>query len=288
MSGPQNTLSRREFAALSLAAGVAATSGVHAAGQVDVVETEFEIAAADGMCEAVLVHPKSDAWPGVILFTDVFGLRRTMRDMAKRLAADGFSVLIPNPFYRSARAPGLSTDMDFNNPVDRSKIDRLRAPLTGAAVARDVAAYVRFLDLQSSVDQRIKLGVFGYCMGGAMTLQAAAAAPERIGAGASFHGGGLVTGNADSPHLSIPKIKAQFYIAVAENDHRRRPDARSCLGRAFAAAGSMATIDVYEGCLHGWCVQDMPPPLGAPSIFVPADAERAWRELTKLFRRALV
>jgi carboxymethylenebutenolidase len=187
------------------------------------------ITTSAGVCDAALVHPSGGSWPGVILFTDVFGLRPTMRDMAKRLAADGFTVLVPNPFYRTCKPPGLSTDIDFNSPADRAKIDALRAPLTGDAVMQDAVAYVKFLDSQSSVNKKAKMAVFGYCMGGPMTLQAAAASPDRIGAGASFHGGGLVTDKPDSPHSLVPKIKAQYYVGIAMNDDRRQPDAKTAL-----------------------------------------------------------
>ena len=161
-----------------------------------------------------------------------------MRDMAKRLAADGFTVLVPNPFYRTSKPPGLSTDIDFNNPADRAKIDALRAPLTSDAVMQDAIAYVKFLDSQSSVDKKAKMGVFGYCMGGPMTLQAAAANPDRIGAGASFHGGGLVTDKPDSPHLLVPKIKAQYYFGIAMNDDQRQPDAKTKLDAGFQGSES--------------------------------------------------
>jgi carboxymethylenebutenolidase len=211
-----------------------------------------------------------------------------MRDMAKRLAADGFTVLVPNPFYRTSKAPGLSTDIDFNNAADRAKIDMLRAPLTSDAVMQDAAAYVKFLDAQSSVNKKAKMGVFGYCMGGPMTLQAAASSPGRIGAGASFHGGGLVTDKPDSPHLLVAKIKAQYYFGVAMNDDQRQPDAKTKLDEAFKAANLQAKIEVYDGCLHGWCVKDMPNTPGKPPIYNEAQAERAWGELVGLYKRAHV
>jgi carboxymethylenebutenolidase len=288
MSDVPNTLSRREFNALSLAAGVLAASGASGASAAEMVDTDVQVTTPAGVCDAALIHPRQGAWPGVILFTDVFGLRPTMRDMAKRLAADGHTVLVPNPFYRSTKPPGLSTDIDFNNPADRAKIDALRAPLTSEAVMQDAAAYLKFLDAQSSVNRKAKVGVFGYCMGGPMTLQAAAASPERIGAGASFHGGGLVTDKADSPHLLIPKIKAQYYFGIAMNDDQRQPDAKGTLEGAFRAANLPAKIEVYDGCLHGWCVKDMPKMAGKPAIYNEVQAERAWGELLSLYRRAHV
>src|SRR5580692_10930976 len=216
MSDQPNTMSRREFTALSLAAGAAAATGVSgaAAATAELIDEDVRLTTSAGVCDAALVHRNKGEWPGVILFTDVFGLRPAMRDMAKRLAADGYTVLVPNPFYRTTKPPGLSTDIDFNNAADRAKIDALRAPLTSDAVMQDATAYVKFLDSQVSVNTKAPMGVFGYCMGGPMTLQAAAANPDRIGAGASFHGGGLVTDKPDSPHLLVPKMKAQFYFGV--------------------------------------------------------------------------
>jgi carboxymethylenebutenolidase len=287
MSDEPNTISRREFTALSLAAGVAAATGASGAAE-ELIDEDVRLTTAAGVCDAALVHQKKGAWPGVILFTDVFGLRPTMRDMAKRLAADGFTVLVPNPFYRTSKPPGLSTDIDFNNAADRAKIDALRAPLTSDAVMQDATAYVKFLDSQASVDKKASMGVFGYCMGGPMTMQAAASNPDRIGAGASFHGGGLVTDKPDSPHLLVPKMKAQFYFGVAMNDDQRQPDAKTKLDEAFKAANLPAKIEVYDGCLHGWCVKDMPNTPGKPPIYNAPQAERAWGELKSLYKRAHV
>jgi carboxymethylenebutenolidase len=287
VSDEPNTISRREFTALSLAAGVAAATGASGAAA-ELIDEDVRLTTSAGVCDAALVHQKKGAWPGVILFADVFGLRPTMRDMAKRLAADGFTVLVPNPFYRTSKPPGLSTDIDFNNAADRAKIDTLRAPLTSDAVMQDATAYVKFLDSQASVDKKALMGVFGYCMGGPMTMQAAASNPDRIGAGASFHGGGLVTDKPDSPHLLVPKMKAQFYFGVAMNDDQRQPDAKTKLDEAFKAANLPAKIEVYDGCLHGWCVKDMPNTPGKPPIYNAPQAERAWGELKSLYARARV
>jgi carboxymethylenebutenolidase len=281
-------LTRREFTALSIAAGVAAAAGAPNTAVAEIMDMDVEVTTPDGVCDAALVHVKQGSSPAVILFADVFGLRPAMRDMAKRLAAGGYTVLVPNPFYRTTKAPGLSTDIDFNNPADRAKIETLRAPLTADAVMRDAAAYVKFLDSQTSVNPKTPMGVFGYCMGGPMTLQAAAAVPERIGAGASFHGGGLVTDKPDSPHLLVPKLKAQYYFGIAMNDDQRQPDAKTQLKAAFQAAKLPVKIEVYEGCLHGWCVKDMPKPPGKPPIYNEAEAERAWGELVGLYQRAKV
>jgi carboxymethylenebutenolidase len=210
-----------------------------------------------------------------------------MRAMAKRLATNGFTVLVPNPFYRSTKAPGIFPDFDFGNPADRAKLDAFRAPMTSDAVMQDAAAYVAFLDAQPSVNNKAKMGVVGYCMGGPMTMQAAAANPARIGAGASFHGGGLVTDKPDSPHLLVPKIKAQFYFGIAASDDEKQPEAKTKLREAFDAAKVPVKIEVYEGTLHGWCVKDMPLQAGKP-IYNEPQAERAWNELIALYKRAQV
>jgi carboxymethylenebutenolidase len=307
MPEPPLTISRREFTALSIAGGVAAAAGAAgAAGATgattresvdttresvdttrETVDTDVQVTTPAGACDAALIHPRRGSWPGVILFTDVFGLRPTMRAMAQRLAAEGYTVLVPNPFYRTAQPPGLSLDIDFNNPADRARIDVLRAPLRPDAVMQDASAYVKFLDAEAPVSRRARMGAFGYCMGGPMTLQAAAN-PGRIGAGASFHGGGLVTDTSDSPHLLVPSLKARFYFALAMNDDQRRPEAKTELADAFEKAGLQATIDVYDACLHGWCVKDMPQPAGKPPIFNAVQAERAWSGLVDLFKRELV
>lgn len=280
------SISRREFTALSVAAGVAVVTGARAAGSL--VEKDVEIRTPSGVCDAALIYPEGKgSWPAAILYPDAFGLRPSMRDMAKRLAAEGYVVLVPNPFYRSTKAPGIGPGFDFGNPDDRAKLQALRAPLTNEAVGQDAATYLAFLDSQASVNKKAKAGAFGYCMGGLMTMQTAAAVPNRIGAGASFHGGGLVTDKPDSPHLQVPKMRGQFLIAIAANDDEQQPDAKTKLREAFQAAKLPAKIEVYEGAMHGWCVKDMPMREGKP-IYNEAQAERAWSELTALFKRALV
>jgi carboxymethylenebutenolidase len=252
-------------------------------------DTDVEIKTPSGLCDAALIHPGGRGqWPAAILFPDAFGLRPAMRDMAKRLAQDGYTVLVPNPYYRSTKAPGIGPGFDFANAADRQKLMALRAPLTSAAVMQDATAYVAFLDAQPAVKKAAKMGVFGYCMGGAMTMQAAAALPQRIGAGASFHGGALVTDKPDSPHLLVPTIRAEYYFGIAANDDAKEPDAKTELRKAFDTAGLKAKIEVYEGCMHGWCVKDMPhAPDGTP-IYNEPQAERAWNELVTLFKRAAV
>jgi carboxymethylenebutenolidase len=286
-------MTRRQFTALSIAAGVSTAAGAAGAGgaagadarEVDVVDVEVRTAA--GSCDAALAKPSDGQWPAVILFPDAFGLRPTMRDMARRLAQDGYTVLVPNPYYRSARAPGIPPGFNFEDAADRQKLAALRAPLTSDAVMQDAKAYVAFLDTQPSVHKTAKMGVVGYCMGGPMTLQAAAAVPARVGAGASFHGGGLVTDKPDSPHRLVSQIRAQYYFGIAANDDAKQPEAKTALHRAFEVAGLPAKIEVYAGCLHGWCIKDMPL-IDGKVIYNEAEAERAWHELLALYRRAAV
>lgn len=285
----QPSLSRREFTALTVAAGIsAAASGTALGAEAEMSESDVEIKTLDGVCDAALVHPRGKgAWPGVIIFPDIFGLRPTMRDMAKRLAGSGYTVVVPNPFYRTTKPPAFGPNFSFSNPEDRAKLAEMRKPMTQEAIMRDGAALVAFLDAQPAVKRSAKIGVVGYCMGGPMTMQAAAAVPDRIGAGASFHGGGLVTDKPDSPHLLVPKIKARYYFGIAAGDDERQPDAKTKLEEAFRAAGVPAKIEVYPGTLHGWCVKDMPRQ-GDQPIYNEAQAERAWGELLSLYRQALV
>jgi len=224
----------------------------------------------------------------VLLWPDAFGLRPSMRDMAKRLAAEGYAVLVPNPFYRVSKAPFTdASHFNFQDQADMAKLRPLMASVNAAGNAeKDATAYVGFLDAQKEVDITKKIGTQGYCMGGPLVVKTAAALPNRIGAGASFHGGGLVTGNPDSPHLLAPKIKGRMYFAIASNDDQRQPDAKDKLKEAFAAAKVPAEIEVYPDSLHGWCVPDMPMQNGKP-IYNKPDAEKAWSKLLALYKAGL-
>jgi carboxymethylenebutenolidase len=282
-------LSRRDFVALSVAAGLAAATGSASAADLPVVETNVEVKTPDGTCDAVFIHPSTGSHPGVLIWPDAFGLRPSMRDIGKRIAAEGYSVLVPNPFYRKAKAPIIAdpTSFSFSNPTDMAKLQPLMASVNAPGAAEtDAAAYVAFLDAQPQVNKAKKIGTQGYCMGGPLVMKTAAALPNRIGAGASFHGGGLVTDKPESPHLLAPKIKARMYIGVASNDDARQPDAKDKLKEAFAAAKVPAEIEVYPGALHGWCVPDMPLQNGNP-IYNKPDAERAWSKLVALYKTAL-
>jgi carboxymethylenebutenolidase len=285
------SVSRREFGALSLAAGLAAMAGTpaDAAQSSTLAETDVTIKTPDGTCDAAFIHPMNGVYPGVIIWTDAFGLRPSMRGIGRRIAAEGYSVLVPNPFYRTAKAPVFedASTFDFANPADMAKLRTFMDPLNAPnAAERDAMAYVAFLDAQKEVNTAKKIGTQGYCMGGALVVKTAAAIPNRVGAGGSFHGGGLVTDMPNSPHLLASKITARMYFGIAANDDKRQPDAKDKLKAAFAAAHVPAEIEVYAGSNHGWCVPDMPRQNGMP-IYNKPDAERAWGKLVALYKTAL-
>ena len=284
----EGELPRRDFVGLSVAAGVAAATATASAAGLKVVETDVEVKTPDGTCDAAFIHPASGSHPGVLLWPDAFGLRPSMREMAKRLAAEGYSVLVPNPFYRISKAP--FTDASTFNFADPDAMKKL-GPLMGSVNApgnaeKDAVAYVAFLDSQKPVSKSKKIGTQGYCMGGPLVVKTAAALPDRIGAGGSFHGGGLVTDKPDSPHLLASKIKGRMYFGIASNDDMRQPDAKDKLKESFAAAKVPAEIEVYGASLHDWCVPDMPQQNGMP-IYNKADAERAWTKLLALYKAGL-
>jgi carboxymethylenebutenolidase len=272
-------LSRRQFGALTIGAGLLSMLPA-AAGAVDVQESEVDIKTADGTADAYFVHPAAGAHPAVLIWPDIFGLRPAFRQMGKRLAESGYAVLVINPFYRTKRAPTAPEHPDFNDPATRSALMALMGSLTPQTAATDASALVSWLDGQKAVDRKRRMGTTGYCMGGPYTMRTAATVPDRIGAGASFHGGGLVTDKADSPHLLIPKMKAHYLIAIAENDDQRQPEAKDVLRAAFAKAGVPAEIEVYAGTLHGWCPIDS-------QVYNHDQAEKAWSRMLVLFKSAL-
>ena len=282
-------LTRRDFVT-TVAAGIAAAgAGLNA--QRQVTESTVEIKTPDGICDAAFVHPASGAHPAVIIWPDAFGLRPSMRDMAKRLAAEGYAVLVPNPFYRIGKAPMFTdaSNFSFADQAQRAKLTPLMGSINAPGAAeKDAAAFIAWLDTQKQVDRTKKVGAQGYCMGGALVVRTAAAVPDRMGAGASFHGGGLVTPNPNSPHLLAPKIRARMYIAIAINDDAQQPDAKTRLKEAFDAAKVPNEIEVYSEAQHGWCVVDMPKQPNGQPIYSKADAERAWSKLLALYKAGLV
>ena len=281
-------ITRRDFVKTT-AAGFAVAAGTTLGAQ-QVVDTNVEIRTPDGTCDAAFIHPATGSHPAVVIWPDAFGLRPSMRDIAKRLATEGNSVLVPNPFYRVAKAPVFedASNFNFGDPAQRSKLTPLMGSINAEGAAeRDAAAFIAWLDAQRQVDRNKKVGTQGYCMGGALVMRTAAAASNRVGAGASFHGGGLVTPNPTSPHLLAPKIKARMYFGVAANDDAQQPDAKTKLKEAFDAAKVPAEVEVYPQAQHGWCVPDMPKQPNGQPIYNKPDAERAWGKLLALYKAAL-
>ena len=269
-------LTRRQFGIVSAGAGLSMLLPLEANAQ-EVSESEIDVTTPDGVADCYFVHPSSGAHPGVLIWPDAFGLRPAKRQMARRLAASGYSVLVVNQYYRTQRAPIVETT---NFAEARGTLMPLMRSLNADTQTRDAMAFVSFLDAQPAVDQNRKMGTMGYCMGGPFTMRTAAAVPDRIGAAASFHGGGLVTDGADSPHLLVPQMKASYLFAIAANDDENQPEAKDVLREAFAQAGLPAEIEVYEGAMHGWCPPDS-------TVYHEVQAERAWSRLLVLFENAL-
>ena len=273
-------LSRRGFGLI--AGAVAMAAAAPALAQSNVSESDVTVKTPDGNCDAVLFHPQgSGNWPAVLIWPDIMGLRPAFRDMGRRLAAQGYTVLVPNPFYRSAKAPVIGANFDFSNPEQRARLTGYRTAMSNEGIDKDAQAYLTFLDAQPQTSKGKKAGVQGYCMGGALSFRTAAALPGRIGAVGSFHGGnGLVTKAADSPHLLIAKTSAAFQICQAQNDDASMPSVKDDLKVAFAAAKKTATVDVYHAD-HGWCVK-------GGAVYNEGEAERAWTGLSALYKANLV
>lgn len=272
------TVSRRAFGLMAVAATGAAGA---ARAAVPVVEKDVEIKTADGTADAALYYPEGKgSWPAVLIWPDVMSLRPAFREMGRRLAASGYVVLVPNLYYRVKRAPVIEGSFNFSNPEDRAKITPLRATVTPDGTARDAVAYLAFLDAQPQTDKKKKAGVQGYCMGGPLSVQTAAAVPDRIAAVASFHGGGLFTDQPNSPHLLLPKTRAEYLILVADNDDKQDPTIKEKFKGALDAAQRPSKVEVYTGAAHGWTVK------GSQVYNEPA-AEKAWAELLDLYKRNL-
>src|SRR4051812_42984171 len=262
----------------SVAAAAALPTAAFAAA--NVTESDVMVPTPDGSADAVLLHPSgSGSWPAVLMWPDILGLRPVFREMGRRLAAQGYTVLVPNPFYRTKRAPVVTGPIDFNKPEDRAKLMSLKDTLTDARIDGDTTAFITFLDQQKQVDRHKGAGVQGYCFSGPFAFHTAAVRSDRIRAVGTFHGGGLVTKEPSSPHLLIPKTKASFVVAIARNDDQKQPDAKDVLKATFAAAKRPAVVEVYPAD-HGWCVP-------GSETYNQAAAERAWAELLRLYRSNL-
>ncbi len=267
-------VTRKQFGVM-LGAGVAMMLP-RVANAVTVTDSDVNITTPDGTADAYFVHPASGTAPGVLIWPDIFGLRPALRQMGKRLAESGYSVLVVNPFYRTKKAPtaesGAATPLQQLMPLARA--------LNESTHMTDAKAFIGWLDGQASVAKNRKMGTQGYCMGGPMAFRTAAAMPDRVGAVASFHGGGLVTDQPNSPHLQAAKTKAQFLVAIAANDDARSPNDKTTLKETFAKANLPAEIEVYTGAAHGWCPPDT-------QVYNEQQAEKAWSRLLVLYGKAL-
>jgi len=267
-------VTRRQFGVL-LGAGIAMMLP-QVANAVAVTESDVTITTPDGTADCYFVHPATGTAPGVLVWPDIFGLRPAFRQMGKRLAESGYSVLVVNPFYRTKKAPtapaGSATPIPELTPLAQS--------LNETTHMTDAKAFIAWLDQQQSVAKNRMIGTQGYCMGGPMAFRTSAAMPDRVGAVASFHGGGLVTPAPNSPHLQASKSKAQFLVCVAANDDQRSPTDKDVMKETFAKAQRPAEIEVYAGAAHGWC----PPDSG---VYNEPQAEKAWSRLLALYGKAL-
>lgn len=275
----RNGLTRREFNIRGSAAALAMLLPA-VANAVDVVEQDVMVETPDGMADCYFVHPESGQHAAVIVWPDIVSIRPAFRAMGKRLAESGYSVLVVNPYYRTIKGAVVPEGGTFQDPGIRELLMPHAGSLSPETCVTDGRAFVEYLDHQSSVDTNRKIGTTGYCMTGSYTMRLAAAIPDRIGAGGSFHGGGLATDAKDSPHLLVPQMDAGFLIAIAENDDERDPNAKVLLREAFDSAEISAEIEVYEDTLHGWCPPDS-------AVYNEAQAERAWSRLLALFEREL-
>lgn len=267
-------VTRKQFG-MMLGAGVAMMLP-QVASAVTVVESDVNVPTPDGMADCYFVRPASGTAPGVVMWPDIFGLRPAFRQMGRRLAQSGYSVLVVNPFYRTKKAPtaaeGAATPIQEVMPLAKT--------LSESTQMTDAKAFVAWLDGQPSVAKNRKIGTQGYCMGGPMAFRTAAAVPDRVGAVASFHGGGLVTDKPDSPHLQAATSQAQFLIAIAANDDARSPNDKNVLRDTFAKANLPAEIEVYADAAHGWCPPDS-------HVYNEPQAEKAWSRLLVLYGKAL-
>ena len=246
------------------------------ANAVAVTESEVNVTTPDGTADCYFVHPASGTGAGVLVWPDIFGLRPSFRQMGKRLAESGYSVLVVNQFYRAKKAPisaaGAATPIPELRPLAQA--------LNETTHTTDAKAFIEWLDRQSSVAKNRKIGTQGYCMGGPIAFRTAAAVPGRVGAVASFHGGGLVTDMPNSPHLQAAKTKAQFLVAIAANDDARSPNEKNVLKETFDKANLSAEIEVYTDAAHGWCPPDS-------RVYNEQKAEKAWSRLLMLYGKAL-
>ena len=268
------------MSAAAAASGIAMPAFAEDPGARPITEKDVLVKTADGGADAALFYPAGKGkWPAVLMWPDILGLRPVFREMGKRLAAQGYVVLVPNPYYRAKKAPVVEGAFDFNSKDDMAKIMAFKSGLTDAMVDRDSAAYVTFLDTLAQTDKHRKAGVQGYCMSGPISFRTAAVRPDRIGAVATFHPGALVTDKPSSPHLLIPKSKASYLVIIAKNDAEKMPKEKPDLDAAFRKARRPAKVEI-SSANHGWTV-------AGSETYDEKEAERAWAELVPFYRIAL-
>lgn len=272
-------VSRREFGAMTGAAGLLMMLPVPA-NAATIAGKDVSIATPDGTADAYFVAPATGKSPAVLVWPDIMGLRPVFRQMADRLAQSGYAVLVVNQFYRSTKAPFLAPGESYDQPEVRAKVGPFVKALSPEGTVRDALAFAGWLDKQKQVDTKRGMATTGYCMGGPMVMRTAAAIPGRVRAGATFHGGGLVGTQPDSPNMLIAQMKASYLIAIAANDDARAPTDKDMLKTGFAAARLPAEIEVYEGTMHGWCPPDS-------KVYNQPQAERAWGRMLELFKHTL-
>src|SRR6202451_2986981 len=265
-------VTRKQFG-IMLGAGMAMMLP-QVANAVTVTESDVNVTTPDGTADCYFVHPDSGTAPAVLVWPDIFGLRPAFRQMGKRLAESGYSVIVVNPFYRTKKAPtaaaGGATPLAEVTPLARSPNETTHMT--------DAKAFIGWLDGQASVAKNRKMGTQGYCMGGPIAFRTAAAVPDRVGAVGSFHGAALVTAMPNSPHLQAAKTKAQFLVAIAESDDKTDPNAKTAMKDTFGKANLPAEIEVYTGSMHGWCPPDT-------NAYNEPLAEKAWARLLVLYGR---
>ena len=275
----QAEVSRRQFSKVGLGVGFLAALPT-VANAAEITESEVTIKTPDGSCDAHFAHPKAGASAAVLVWPDIFGLRPAFREMGRRLAESGYAVLTVNPFYRVQKAPTAPVGASFSDPAMREKLMGQMNSLNPTTHTTDAKAFIAWLDAQKAVDTKRGIGSTGYCMGGQIVFRTAAAVPERVRAGGSFHGGGLTTKTPESPHLLIPKTKASFLVAIADNDDKQDPTSKDILRKAFDDAKVPGEVEVYTGAQHGWCALDS-------QVYQPELATKAWWRMLATFGKAL-
>ena len=271
---------RRSFTVLAGAGALMAALPARAMAGKPVKGRDVEIKTADGTADAYFVAPAEGKHPGVLVWPDIRGLRPAFRQMADRLAGEGYAVLTVNPFYRWQKSPVVDAANDFGDPAIREKLFGYLKHLNKTLVTTDATAHLAFLYAQAEVDTGRRIGTTGYCMGGAMTIYTAALSPNRVGAAASFHGGGVGTDKSDSPHLLIGDTNAGYLFAIADNDDKENPEEKNRLAAALKPSPHWHEVEVYAGAMHGWC-----PPDGR--AYNEAAAEKAWGRMLELFKEEL-